>query len=496
MNSISLTDERPTQLLEAALVLLCAIAVAGLILLPKAGLPMLAGCAVLGLVAAATNLFRAGVDGIVVGWAAAFPLSYFASFPQEHPVVTLQRTVVLLACLGLVWAKPGSLVSMPKPLRWAGPVCLVFMAVAGLTFNKSPDLLSSARVLLDGFLLPLLFGWYVATRFDLGRWLPSLHTAVCISSIVCAGIAAAEIVTGQDLLPFEGTSLSYTAGIARPNGPFASDDELALVGALSLFLLLFFRTALGPKISARRRFLHSMGLAGTIGMALMPQFRSVALTLVVVLIIDIFWEKRVTSRVGRFAILLAFVGLVFMVRVAAPEMFEDRSSGDNVYGRVAQYEQSFVVFSEHPMLGVGFLNFNHYVAGEPRYFVSYKGVPAVDWPHSNLSAVLAETGVLGFLPYMTMHLLLLAGMWRLRNISSSGHLVWKYFVYIFLTYWITGLTETSGYADFVNLWYVFAITVFAKYVLTEAARMRPARVRVPGQAFARFERVPQPAILR
>ena len=485
ISSISLTiEERRTRFLEAVLVLVCAIAVAGAILQPKTGMLILGGCAALGLVALASDLFRGGVDGVVVCWAAAFPLSYFASFPQEHPVVTLQRVVVLLAILGLLFAKAGKRTAMAKPLRRAGIACLAFIVVAGYTLKKSPDLLGSARVLLDGFFLPVLFGWFVSTRFDIRRWLPSLHTAVCISSVICAAIAAAEIVTGQDLLPFEGSSFSYTAGIARPNGPFSTNDALALVGALSLFFLLFFRVALGPKLSGGRKLLHSIGLAGAIGMAFMPQFRSVALTLLLVLIIDIFWEKRVTSRLGRFAILLAFVGLVLIARVAAPDMFEDRSSADNVYGRVAQYEQSLVVFAEHPVLGVGFFNFNNYVAGEPRYFASYEGVASVDWPHSNLAAVLAETGTLGFVSYMMMHFLLLAAMWRLRHVSSSGRLVWKYFVYMFLTYWITGLTETSGYDGFLNLWYVFAITIFYKYVLTEAEPMRATNVRVPSRAFS------------
>jgi len=83
-----------------------------------------------------------------------------------------------------------------------------------------------------------------------------------------------------------------------------------------------------------------------------------------------------------------------------------------------------------------------------------------------------------------MHFLLLAAMWRLRHVSSSGRLVWKYFVYMFLTYWITGLTETSGYDGFLNLWYVFAITIFYKYVLTEAEPMRATNVRVPSRAFS------------
>jgi len=53
---------------------------------------------------------------------------------------------------------------------------------------------------------------------------------VCVSSIISASVAAAEIVMGQDLLPFGTPALAY-GGIIRPNGPFESNDTLALIGA-------------------------------------------------------------------------------------------------------------------------------------------------------------------------------------------------------------------------------------------------------------------------
>jgi O-antigen ligase len=108
----------------------------------------------------------------------------------------------------------------------------------------------------------------------------------------------------------------------------------------------------------------------------------------------------------------------------------------------------------------------------------------LDRPHNNLTQILAETGILGFVPYVMTHLLLLGTMWQLRRSSDSGSLVWKYYVYMFLTYWITGLSESSGYDSFLNLWYVFVTTVCFKYALTEPDLTQPAEVLVPGEAFS------------
>jgi len=490
---LSIPAEQWSRSLEALLILLGAIAVACLILIPQAGLLAIVGCAALGFVAIVNNVLRGRIDGLVSWWAALFPLTYFASFPREHPIVTPQRLVVLGAFMGLSFVKPSSLMAIPRALSRAGLVCLAFIAVAGITLAKSPEVLGPAHILFDGFLLPIMFGWYVIARFDARCQLSALHTAVCISSIICAAIAAAEIVTGEDLLPYEGAAMFFTGGIPRPNGPFGSNDALALVGALSFFFLLFLRAAIGPNLSAGRRMLHSIGLAAAIGMALMPMFRSVVITLLLILIIDTFWEKRTTGRAWRVGLMLTFVGLVCMVSVFAPDMFEDRSSGQNVYGRMAQHEQSLRVFMDHPWLGVGFNNFNNVVTGESRYLATYQGVSSVDSPHSNLAAVLAETGILGFVPYVIMHVLLFCAIWQLRHLSGYGRLVVRYCVYMFLTYWITGLTESTGFNPFVNLWYVFLITTCYKYALT--ARFAEPQVPEEG-AFSEPVRVFSPLFLR
>jgi O-Antigen ligase len=483
LGGISIPAEQQTRLLEGALVLGGAITVAGFILVPKAGLLVLIGCTALWFLGSVGDVFRGRFDGILLWWATAFPFGYYFALPREGSIVTLDRVVILVALMGLFLTKPSTLIPMTNELRWAGLVWLAFIAVAGITLGKSRDVLPSAHMLFDGFLLPLLLGWCVIARFNVRRRIPALHTAVCISSIICAVIATAEMVTGQDLLP-NGNSVMFFAGsIPRPNGPFATNDALALVGAVSFFFLLFLRAALGPKLSAGRRMLHSIGLAATLGMALMPLFRSVAITLLIVLFIDTFWEQKTTRRAWRVGLMLVSVGLIFAASVFAPDMFEDRSSTANVYGRVAQFEQSLRLFADHPVLGVGFYNFHSFVGGESRYLAVYAGVSSLDSPHSNLAQVLTETGILGFVPYVLAHVLLFRAMWQLRKLGRCGYSVWKYYIYVFLCYWISGLTESAGYSP-LNLWYLFVVTVFCKYVLTEPDLMQSAEVQVPDEAFS------------
>jgi O-antigen ligase len=477
---------------QAAFFLGGAVAVAGLTLLPNAGLLALGAFATLWFLAVLCEVFEGRIGGLLTFWAALFPLGSLMLFPPIRTIVTLDRVVLLLAFIGLFMVNPNTLAAIPKALRLTGLAGLAFIAVAGLTLRESQDVAGSGRVLVENFVEPFLFGWIVIAWFDVRRRLPTLHTAVCISSIICAPIAAAEIITGEDLLAAGNSTMFYAGGIARPNGPFAADDLLALVGGISFFFLLFLRAAMGPRVSAVRRALHCIGLAAALGNALMPMFRSVWLTLFLVLIIDILWERKTTSRAWRAGLVLASVGLIFAGGVYAPDVFQDRSDAMNILGRAAQLEQSLAVFAEHPLLGVGFSNFNRVVAGENRYRASYQGVSSVDSPHNNLTQALAETGIFGFVPYLMMHIVLLLALWQLRESSGSGFLVWKYFIYIFLTYWITGLTESSGFGG-LNIWYGFAIAVFYKYGLTAPDSQAPAEAEPAGQCFRAPQRTFSPA---
>lgn len=472
-------------LLEALLVLAGASTIAFFILVPKAGLLVVITCAALWFLVLVVEALQGRFGGILVCWAAVLPFSYhLPTFPSEQVIVDLDRVVVFASVLGLIFSKPGVPFVIPKRMRRAALLWTVFGVAACASITRSSNFLNSVRVAFDSIFLPLLLGWCIIAWFDVRRWLPAIHTAACISAIISATIAAAQIITGEALLQFPGAAVYHYGGrIVRPSGPFVTNDILALVGGISLFFLLFLRKTLGPRVSLTRKTLHWIGLLAATGMTLMPMFRCVALTLLLVLIIDTFWERGTTRRAWRVGLIGALVGLILLISILAPGLYEDRSSTENVDGRVAQLEQSYQVFVDHPLLGIGFLNFHDLVAGNASYFASYHGVLAPDSPHNNLAQILTETGILGFLPYVLTQLLLLGAMWQLRQFSRSGYLASKCFVYFFLTYWITGFAESSGYDGQLNLWYIFATAVVYKYVLTAPDFSAPVEEWVPSKAW-------------
>jgi O-antigen ligase len=118
---------------------------------------------------------------------------------------------------------------------------------------------------------------------------------------------------------------------------------------------------------------------------------------------------------------------------------------------------------DHPLIGVGFTDFAEAIR-HGHYVTSFEGVPAVDIQHNNLSAVLSETGLIGFIPFVTSQALFVACFWRLRRTHPDrAPLVWKSFLFIFLGYWINGMSLLSGYYADLNLWYMFALAVLYKF---------------------------------
>jgi O-antigen ligase len=262
--------------------------------------------------------------------------------------------------------------------------------------------------------------------------------------------------------------LGLAGSLPRPNGPFGTNDSLALIGLVIFFLLLFLRNLLGERLSFWRRIVHGIGLTASLAMALMPMFRSVGISLMVILLIATLSTRRPSRRILGFALLLFCLGAVSLVSILAPDTYADRSDPGNVYGRVAEQIQTWHLFSSHPLLGVGLGHFADTVNGDTHYYEFYNGIRSLDSPHNSLGGILAETGILGFIPYVAAQGMLFLAFWRLRKRRDrNAQLAWTYFLYIFLSYWISGLSLQSGYSSDLNLWFIFSITILYKISMSE-----------------------------
>ena len=217
--------------------------------------------------------------------------------------------------------------------------------------------------------------------------------------------------------------------------------------------------------------LHWAGVGSAVAMCLLPQFRTLAIALAIVLILGIYQDKRMNTRIAGTALIVLIGAAVLALSAVAPAFFDSRvADPSNFYARIAQQQQTWQLFLEHPVNGAGFANFMQAI--QLVSSTSFHDVGSVDTAHNSLGSILAETGLAGVIPFITANVLwFLAFLHLLRWKTPVATLAYRYFLYIFICYWIMGFTLTSAYERDVNLWYMLACALMYKLALSERAQL-------------------------
>lgn len=443
-----------------------------LVFLPKmlvvAGAASIVALAILILVAGL--ILDGKVEHFVLAWVLLFPLGpYFLNYPREQGIIfTLNRALLGALIVAMAVAHGHRERFLHKPLRDAGIAWSLFVLATVLSLRLVENPPGMSKLVADAFVLPGLLAYYVIRYFPVRRWLPTLHVFTSLMVIYCTAIGVAELVTGQDLLPIAGGTviLEETGQFLRVNGPFASNHVFGMVGLLSLWFLLFAGRALRPQIAGSWLLLHRVAIVSAFAMAIMPMFRSMAISLVVVVLLELYWNRRRGVRLAAALVLVFVLAGILALGQLAPKLFAARvSDPSDLYSRIAQQEQTLLMFIEHPLNGVGLSNYNQVASDLP--LTQFRGASSVGWPHNNFAAVLAETGLAGFVPYVLAQVLLFQAFWKMRKQRGpDAVLASTFFLYVFVAYTLNGFLLTSGYDSDLNFWYLFVIAVLYKFALT------------------------------
>jgi hypothetical protein len=405
-------------------------------------------------------------------WVACFPYCYyFASFPRGRPIFTVDRAFILLLVIDMLLISRRALAGamLVRHVRisaylWAMYLMVCFISLAS---HASPHILDFYRLVVEGMLMPALLGLYAITLFPIVRNLKTIHACVCILMLGIAAVAASELLEGRNLLPSNGAGESWVQAndfkILRVDGPFENSGVLCLVGTLGFFLIIYLRRLLGNSFGRSQRWLHLLGVWASMAAALMPMNRSLVVALLVCALVDYFAGKPLISRHIWNYILGVLLLFALVSKLFYPGIYEDRvSRPDNVYQRVAQDLQTLEVVRDHPLMGVGFNLYGDTIAGDAKYSVQFRGIDAMNVPHSSLFSVLAEEGIVGFLLYVGAQLYFVRAMWKLRTINPLG---WRVFLYCVLVYTIYGLDVGMAYYSDLNLFYMFVLGILMQIQL-------------------------------
>jgi O-antigen ligase len=331
---------------------------------------------------------------VLAVWATLTGIAY--PFVKFGTLVTFDRLWVIgmLGCLALTRnAIPRSRESRAVLLA-LGLLAATFGLRAVATHDGT---LGPVQLWIDAIALPLIL-------FATTRALVRDHrraTQVAASLMVGGGILAvlglATVVAGLDLAKYSGGNLRLESGldVYRLSGPYPVPEPYAL--SLLVCLAATFYWLLSRRTDGSRL----VGLAFT---AL--QLAAIGLTLfraawigAVFIIVAAFGLRP--HRFGRLLLVAALVGAVLLgatTQLQHTALFKQRvDNTDNVWGRLATYEQGLHIFRGSPVFGVGVDQYHTVSSGLPP--VAVKGVDSVTYAHSSFVGLLAEQGIVGFVPF-------------------------------------------------------------------------------------------------
>ncbi len=334
----------------------------------------------------------------------------------------------------------------------------VFAYVVGLFRAYDPK--SALELLIS---LTMYFLLYLLV-VNLVKDQKTIKRMLLVFIIVATGLALFGIVQyfrGETLFPPEmGRFGAFRLGkqrIVRVIGVFKNPNAFAYNYVLVIPLIV------GILLTEKRRLYQGiiMGLLGLCTFCLFITFsRSAFLALWVSILIILYFIKgyqkviAVASLLGVFVILYIFSpNILHILKYRMSPTVHDIG----IEQRIELVKGGIDIFLTHPLIGAGIGN-SPTILG--RYTYDYR-----HGPHNNLVAVLVETGLLGFIPFILIFIMftkkILKAMCKTNNRSSRIILVsilasiWGYFV--------NGLFHTSiGYGLW---WMVLGLGIAQAYIV-------------------------------
>jgi O-antigen ligase len=386
-------------------------------------------------------VLTAGVIGVVAvqhGWVAiALPLALggavvvlvypvaglfllAATIPLEAALMIQGRSMAALIGIGVfgAWAAQKLMRREPlPPLVSPGLVqlSLLFLAFAclSLMWADYPAGMDRRLILLLQLILLSILVLDLASSWDRVRWVAKI--------LVLATTAAALLTIEQ----------SYLGGARRAGeGVVGGINRTAMTLVLMLpFAFYLLRSKEAP--AWRFLGLAYIGFAGLAVAATLSRMNFLLYPLVILVHLGLM----TTTRAGRRRVLLLSVATVLTVsflpmdtiqsRAAtiAPYLTQSLDSDDPSETHTARgyhLRVSFAMFQDHPILGVGYQNYNnHYldyqwqVSGAPRFHTTPRS------PHNSHIAFLANLGIIGFLLWQGLFWVAVAYLWRSFRLTGD-----------------------------------------------------------------------------
>jgi O-antigen ligase len=272
---------------------------------------------------------------------------------------------------------------------------LLFLAAATLSTVLAADRPEAFRAYREIVVEPLLWFTMLLLVQRTGRgWL------LCIGALLASGALVAVIAIGQ-FFTHHGVSVTTGSTLIRARALYGSPDNLGLF--FDRVVPLWLAIALLAGWSRRRR-LGWLLVGGILGLALLFTFSRGAWLAIGVACLALVWQyswgRRLALAVGVFAAAAALY--------KGPQIAIAFHSGhaNTTQQRLHIWQSGARMVRDHPVVGIGPDNFQHYYAPGPQLYLPCKpglgymdvrahDEPCLSHPHNEVLDFWLSTGILG-----------------------------------------------------------------------------------------------------
>jgi O-antigen ligase len=264
-----------------------------------------------------------------------------------------------------------------------------------------------------------LYVWYWAAAIAIV--VPTALSTRRHLTIVCIGFTAAALISVVIALPQLSTTPSATDDVASRLGGSLQNPNYLAAALLSAAALMAGLIAVAQRPAQKRFLMVALGVVALAIFATGSRGGLVAAVLMVVAALVLTRRRRI--NLGAIIAVALAVGTLWIGSSdrSLSRLREFDTSGS---GRADLWNVALRMWEDHPVLGVGYLNF---AVESPRYLLQPGQISAefvIDQPketHNAYLGLLAETGVIGLALFVALVISLMRATWlAARRLEEAG----------------------------------------------------------------------------
>jgi O-antigen ligase len=352
---------------------------------------------------------------VVLVWPIAATFGYLVQLPKDHPILTFDRLWIggMLAYI-IVERRRVERTPATRLLLFALLWLVVSFGIRSVATEAGTA--GPVATWVNAILLPPIL-FVASERYCLGgrERVRRLAASLMIAGGILGAIGVAQRIWGFEFATLTGGSVRFDAAVdqTRVSGPYPAPEPFALTLIVCLAATLYW-------IQSRRRgtaywwavLIAGLELVG-IGLSL---FRAAWIGAILLVIASYGIRPGRLGRTFAVTSVVAVVGLGVAAQLEQNKTFAARATNtDNIYGRLATYEQGIQIFRSAPVFGIGVDQYHG--VSEKREPAVVANVESITYPHNSYIGLLAEQGLVGVLPLLVVSY----AIWKLvRDFRRAG----------------------------------------------------------------------------